>query len=147
MSEQLKLFIERDFDAPIDRVWQSWTDPKLLQLWSCPETFEVTNIDGELKVGGEWHMAMESKTLGFSGKLKGSYRLLDRPKKIVSTHIWLADDGHEDMTEYTVVLSENGDRTHMVFTQTGFANNGSIEGHSGGWNECFAKLTTILESE
>ncbi len=144
MNEELTLTIERDFDAPIQKVWQAWTDPEMLQKWSCPDTFEVTKIGGVLKVGGEWHMTMESSTPGYNGSIKGKYLELIEPTKIVSTHTWINDDGSEDTTTYTVELSERDGKTHMVYTQTGFANKGIMEGHNGGWSQCFAKLEAML---
>ena len=33
MSQAEYIAIERDFDAPLDRVWQAWTDPAALMSW------------------------------------------------------------------------------------------------------------------
>jgi uncharacterized protein YndB with AHSA1/START domain len=68
--DNLQLILTADFDAPIDRVWQLWADPRKLERWwgppEWPATFEqfdfapggkityfMTGPDGE-KAGGWW---------------------------------------------------------------------------------------------
>jgi|AntRauTorcE11897_2_1112592.scaffolds.fasta_scaffold09717_2 uncharacterized protein YndB with AHSA1/START domain len=145
MNEELTLKIERIFDAPIQKVWDAWTKPELLQQWSCPQTFEVTKQEGDLKEGGEWCARMESAELGYTGDLRGEYKLLDEPHKLVSTHQWVDDSGNDGKaTEYTVELSEADGKTHMTFTQTGFVSAESRDSHYGGWQETFSKLDSLV---
>lgn len=35
-----QLHLERTYPAPIDRVWEAWTDPELLPQWWGPEPDE-----------------------------------------------------------------------------------------------------------
>jgi uncharacterized protein YndB with AHSA1/START domain len=46
------------FDAPVERVWQLWSDPRLLERWWGPPTYPAT-VDGyDLAPGGRvaYHM-------------------------------------------------------------------------------------------
>ncbi len=39
--------IERTFDAPIDLIWQMWTDPENFKKWYGPKGFSVPVADME----------------------------------------------------------------------------------------------------
>jgi uncharacterized protein YndB with AHSA1/START domain len=41
-----------DFDAPIERVWELWADPRLLERWWGPPTYPATVEDHDLTPGG-----------------------------------------------------------------------------------------------
>ena len=40
------------FDAPIDRVWQIWNDPRQLERWWGPPTYPATVTEHDLAPGG-----------------------------------------------------------------------------------------------
>ncbi|HEU4396813.1 MAG TPA: SRPBCC domain-containing protein, partial [Actinomycetota bacterium] len=40
--DSLSLILVADFDAPIERVWQLWADPRLLERWWGPPTHPAT---------------------------------------------------------------------------------------------------------
>lgn len=141
---ELRLVIERDFDASLERVWQMWTDPQLIAKWSCPYGFTITRCDGELRVGGEWHSTMVSPD-GFEMPLSGCYKEIVPMTKLVSSHLWQSQDAEGEETEYMVELTANDKGgTHMTFTQTGFTSVESKEGHEGGWGQVFGKLGNVL---
>lgn len=48
----LTLTIDAEFDAPIERVWQLWADPRLLERWWGPPSYPATVIEHELVPGG-----------------------------------------------------------------------------------------------
>ena len=39
-----ELVIERIFDAPVDLVWQAWTDPEHIKRWWGPKDFTAPVI-------------------------------------------------------------------------------------------------------
>jgi uncharacterized protein YndB with AHSA1/START domain len=49
----LTMTITAEFDAPVDRVWQLWANPRLLERWWGPPTWPATVVDHDLSVGGE----------------------------------------------------------------------------------------------
>jgi uncharacterized protein YndB with AHSA1/START domain len=51
--DSLSLTLVADFDAPIERVWQLWADPRLLERWWGPPTHPATVEKHDLAVGGE----------------------------------------------------------------------------------------------
>ena len=50
--EALTMAITAEFDAPVDRVWETWANPRLLERWWGPPTYPATFIEHDLSVGG-----------------------------------------------------------------------------------------------
>lgn len=50
--ERLRLIITAEFDAPLERVWQLWEDPRQLERWWGPPTYPATFVDHDLVAGG-----------------------------------------------------------------------------------------------
>jgi uncharacterized protein YndB with AHSA1/START domain len=51
--EDLSLTIVAEFDAPIERVWELWADPRKLERWWGPPTHPATFERHDLSPGGE----------------------------------------------------------------------------------------------
>ena len=47
-----ELLIIRIYDAPVQAVWDAWTDPKQLAQWWGPRGFTLTTHSKDLRVGG-----------------------------------------------------------------------------------------------
>ncbi len=57
-AEDLTLTLHAEFDAPVERVWQLWADPRQLERWWGPPTHPATVTEHELVPGGQvdYHM-------------------------------------------------------------------------------------------
>jgi uncharacterized protein YndB with AHSA1/START domain len=56
-----EFIIKRTFNAPLERVWKAWTDPKQLLQWWGPKGFTTVSAKiGELKPGGMFHYCLRS---------------------------------------------------------------------------------------
>ena len=51
--ESLSLILVTEFDAPIERVWELWADPRRLERWWGPPTHPATVEKHDLTPGGE----------------------------------------------------------------------------------------------
>lgn len=49
--DALTLTMTAQFDAPVERVWQVWADPRLLERWWGPPTHPATFVEHELSPG------------------------------------------------------------------------------------------------
>jgi uncharacterized protein YndB with AHSA1/START domain len=56
--DDLSLVLVADFDAPIERVWELWADPRQLERWWGPPTHPSTFERHDLAVGGEMTYVM-----------------------------------------------------------------------------------------
>ncbi len=57
-KEAKKIHVERSFDAPVDLVWQAWTDPEITDQRGAPKPWRAETKSQEFKPGGRWLYAM-----------------------------------------------------------------------------------------
>jgi uncharacterized protein YndB with AHSA1/START domain len=105
-----------EFDAPIERVWQLWADPRQLERWWGPPTHPSTVEKHELAEGGEVTYVMT----GPGGeKSRGWWRVtsVDAPTSLEFTDGFANQDGTPNTnmptTAAQVRLTEQGGRTRM----------------------------------
>ena len=53
-----ELVLRRVFDAPAEKVWRAYTEPKLLEQWFCPKPWTITDAVVELHPGGRFNFTM-----------------------------------------------------------------------------------------
>jgi uncharacterized protein YndB with AHSA1/START domain len=59
-TENRELRITRILSAPIDLVWEVWTDPEQIANWWGPDGFTSAIHKMEVMEGGEWRLTMYS---------------------------------------------------------------------------------------
>ena len=159
MSEETEwVRIEREFDAPIDLVWQLWTDPALFKQWYGPNGMSVPTAEMDMKVGGvrKICMAMQSPERSMEMWFTGVYKEISAPKRLVYTESMCDADGiiispqsmgmpdtFPDITEVIVELSEVDGKTQMVMVHVGVAEGTA---GAGGWSQAFDKMATLAET-
>ena len=142
-APRIELTIQRTFDAPRDLLFKMWTETDHLNQWICPQGFRVTFSEGDLKVGGKFRSGMHSPGTG-ELIVYGVYKEITPPSRLVFTHQWENNGKANHETVVAITLVEQGDKTIMTFHQTGFASEGSRDGHRGGWSEAFEKLAAYI---
>ena len=50
--EALTMVVTTELDAPVERAWQLWADPRQLERWWGPPTYPATVEQHELRPGG-----------------------------------------------------------------------------------------------
>lgn len=58
MAEDLDLVLERTLDAPIDLVWEAYTNPEHMKRWFAPKPYEITEMELDPKPGGIFRLRM-----------------------------------------------------------------------------------------
>ena len=91
-TEALSMTLAAEFDAPTERVWQLWDDPRQLERWWGPPTYPATVTSHDLRPGGrvEYHMT------GPEGdQSKGYWEILEAepPHRLVFNDGFANDDG------------------------------------------------------
>jgi uncharacterized protein YndB with AHSA1/START domain len=51
--DNLTVTLIADFEAPVDRVWELWSDPRKLERWWGPPDYPATVAKHDLNPGGE----------------------------------------------------------------------------------------------
>ncbi len=57
-TDALTMTIVAEFDASVERVWQMWANPRLLERWWGPRIYPATLITHDLSPGGTVHYTM-----------------------------------------------------------------------------------------
>jgi uncharacterized protein YndB with AHSA1/START domain len=149
------IVIERIFDAPVELIWQLWTQPEHLKNWFGPEGFTTTVAEMDMRVGGKNLFCMEMQTPDGSRKIwtTGEYTEIVPNKRLVFTSIpsdehgnmvLINNDEHPLITTVTVQLEDLGGRTKMTMTHAGLPS--GEEGASEGWNQTFTKMAAYIET-
>lgn len=73
--------IFRFVDAPRERVWRAWTEPKEMAAWFGPKGSETTHADLDFRVGGSYHYAMKTGGVELWGLI--FYKEIEKPSKLV----------------------------------------------------------------
>jgi uncharacterized protein YndB with AHSA1/START domain len=147
--------IERVFDAPVDLIWQMWTQPEHFKNWYGPNGFTVPVAEMDVRVGGKHLFCMASPdgsmkmwSIGEYTEIIPNERLVytdspaDENGNVVSPSAMGMPDGYPATTEVTVLLEDlGGGRTKMVMTHAGVP-----AGAGGGWEQAFTKMADHIET-
>lgn len=57
-KENKKIKVEREFAAPVSKVWAAWTESKLLEQWFAPKPWKAKTKTMDFREGGYWLYAM-----------------------------------------------------------------------------------------
>jgi uncharacterized protein YndB with AHSA1/START domain len=150
--------IQREFDAPIDVVWAMWTDPNLFKQWYGPKGMSIPTAEMDVVIGGKRKICMEMKSpeRTMSMWFTGVYKEINRPSRLVYTESMCDADGviispqsmgmpegHPDITEVIVKLSESDGKTVMTMVHVGVPEGSA---GAGGWNQAIDKLAEALKN-
>ncbi len=131
---QKAVTIERSFDAPVDLIWQMWTDPEHFAAWYGPDGATIPVAKMDVRVGGSRLVCMEVQTprgamqMWFTGEYRevvANERLVytesmsDAKGNLVSPSDMGMPEGHPVTTEVRVELENVGGRTKLVLTHAG----------------------------
>lgn len=148
------IVIERVFDAPVDLIWQMWTDPEHFKKWYGPHGFSVPVAEMDLKLGGKHLICMEMKTPDRHMEMwtTGEYTEIVPNRRLVFTSS--PSDAQGNITEMpeqgmvtttvTVELEVVDGKTKMIMTHAGMPM--GQEGAAGGWNQAFDKLSEYIQT-
>lgn len=109
----LEIVATRVFDAPRKLVWDAHTVPEHVQQWMLgPDEWTMPVCEIDLRVGGSWHFVWR-KSDGTEMEMRGEYREVVAPERLVNTEAWGAEWPE---TLNTLTLAEKDGRTTVVST-------------------------------
>lgn len=136
--------------APRQLVWRAWTEPARLVRWWGPSGFTVPldSVRMDVRPGGRLRATMVADADGTRYPVDLVFREVEAPRRLVLA--W-GDPRHpappEGAGQATVTLTARGDRTELVFSQTGV---NTEEGHANartGWDQALRRLARYVEQE
>lgn len=156
-AESKTLTIERTFNAPLEKVWQAWTDEKQVQKWWGP--YGVTNptCEWDAKVGGKIHIVMLAgeelgELAGQRWPMQGVFKEVEASKRLVFSNQAIDNDGNILIDGLTTVDFEaEGGQTKVTITVVAKpvspVAEQMIAGMDMGWNQQTDKLAAFVEEE
>jgi uncharacterized protein YndB with AHSA1/START domain len=105
----------RVFDAPRELVFETWTKPELLKRWLYgPEDWPLVVCEIDLRVGGAHRFEWRHRN-GQNMVMRGFYREITPPKRLVFTEVWDEDwTGGEALS--SIVFAELAGKTTLTQT-------------------------------
>jgi uncharacterized protein YndB with AHSA1/START domain len=111
--------ITAHFDAPVERIWQVWADPRQLEQWWGPPTWPATVEEHDLRPGGKVTYFMTGPE---GEKSRGYWDVVE----VDAPHRLAVEDGFADeagtpntsmpTTRMQVHIDDDGGRTRMVMS-------------------------------
>jgi uncharacterized protein YndB with AHSA1/START domain len=153
--DALTLTLDAEFDAPADRVWRLWSDPRQLERWWGPPAYPATVTSHDLRSGGrvEYHMT------GPTGdQPKGYWEIVDvdPPRRLSFRDGFANADGTPNsdmpMNKIDVAIEEIGDgRTRMsiasIFPDAAAMEQMLAMGMEPGLTEAVGQIDAILAED
>jgi uncharacterized protein YndB with AHSA1/START domain len=128
--ELLTLTITSTFEAPIERVWQLWQDPRLLERWWGPPTYPATVVDHDLTPGGTVTYLMTGPD---GDEHRGWWRIISAdPPHHLELEDGFADASGNPNTELpttlmSVSISSDGPERSTMIMQSTFPSSDAME--------------------
>jgi uncharacterized protein YndB with AHSA1/START domain len=108
---ELEILLTRDFEAPIELVFDVLTKPEHVRNWFAPFEDKMTVCSIDLRVGGNYHMAFVTKD-GTECSFRGTYLEVEPPTRTVET--WLFEGWPDAEAIESVDLHETDGVTKMT---------------------------------
>lgn len=148
--------IERLFNAPVDLIWQLWTDAEQFPNWYGPTGFTVTVVEMDVRVGGRRLLYMMPPNKQMKIWTTGEYKEIVPTTRLVYTDcpadeagnvqslaaMGMGEDTNPMITEVTVRLEAVDGRTKMVLTHAGIP---ADSPGASGWEQALDKMAAAVE--
>jgi len=136
--EKTVVTVESTIQAPVEKVWERWTQPQHIINWcSASDDWHTPRAENDLRVGGSFVSRMEAKdgSLGFD--FGGIYDAVRKNEYIEYTM--------EDGRKVQITFSPKGDVTKVVESFEAESMN-PVELQKGGWQAILDNFKKYTES-
>ena len=139
------LRIERSFQAPIDKVFDAWTNEEVLRRWlHANPDWDTPVAEVDLRVGGRIRIVMRDPVGPVEHGATGEYRLIERPHRLVFS--WTFDDHPENHQVIELDFSEDRGITSVVMVNSSIPTDEQRTSQQRGWQGCLDNLERALVS-
>lgn len=144
---ELEIVTTREFDAPIELVFDVLTTPEHLRHWFAPWRDRVTECSIDLRVGGSYHIVMVTPD-GTECSFRGTYSEVEPPVRTVAT--WLFEGWPDAHAVETTELHETDGVTTLRVTlafrdKAGREHMTRFDGQEDGYNKMEDYLRSLLD--
>jgi uncharacterized protein YndB with AHSA1/START domain len=131
--------VETDVNAPIEKVWDYFTNPKHIVKWNnASDDWHTPRAENDLHVGGNFLYRMEAKDGSFGFDFGGTYNAVEEHTYIEYT----IGDGRKVKVSFSAA---SNNQTH-VSENFEAENTHSIEMQRGGWQNILDNFKKYTEA-
>jgi uncharacterized protein YndB with AHSA1/START domain len=134
---EFSLTVRREIAAPAETLFDAWLDAEKLGTWLRPRSTSETRAETDPREGGDFRIVMVRDRDDIVHR--GTYREIDRPRRLVFTWSSLATDHRDSVITVTFEPLESGS-TVVEIHQVGLPDEESRAGHTAGWSDALAEL-------
>lgn len=130
--------INADISAPIEKVWQYWTEPQhIMKLAFADDTWEAPRAENDLRTGGKFFTRMQAKDGSAGFDFSGVYTEVKEYEVIA----YEMDDGRQVRAEFS--STPDGVHIEQTFQLEG---QHSEEQQRSGWQAILNNFKSYVES-
>jgi len=134
----MKITVETTVNAPIQKVWDYWTQPEHITQWAhASDDWHAPYADNDPRTGGKFKTTMAAKDGSFSFDFEGVY------SNVVENS--LIEYGIGDGRAVTISFTAEGDKTKIVETFDAETEN-PVEMQKGGWQAILDNFKKHVEA-
>jgi uncharacterized protein YndB with AHSA1/START domain len=146
---ELEVVVKRDFDAPIELVFDVFTKEEHVRNTIAPFGEQVTACSIDLRVGGDYHFVFVTDE-GVECSFRGTYLEVERPTRTVET--WRFEGWPDTEAVETMELRETDGVTKLTWTlafrdQAGRDHMTKYDGIEAGFDNVAEYLRSVLEEK
>jgi uncharacterized protein YndB with AHSA1/START domain len=130
------LTLQRTVGAPIEDVWQAFTDPDELGRWYGSDLMDVEIHALEAKPGGSFSITMRDAEGDYD--IEGEFLDVIERERLV--HTWYVG-------RVTIEFEDVDSGTEVVLTHAGLPDQETTEQHAEGWTAAIDTLATTVRSD
>ncbi|MBL7829538.1 MAG: SRPBCC family protein [Saprospiraceae bacterium] len=133
-----KITISALVNAPLEKVWDSWTKPEHITKWNFAiDTWQCPTASNDLKVGGKYIARMEAKDGSFGFDFEAIYDVVIEKHELTYT----MTDGRKA----TTIFITTGNETSITTTFDA-ENENPVEMQQQGWQVILDNFKKYVES-
>jgi uncharacterized protein YndB with AHSA1/START domain len=130
--------VETTVNAPVDKVWTIWNEPKHITQWCSPSPdWHTPKSTNDLRVGGKLVSTMAARDGSMSFEFQGTYTKIEK-NKVIEYDI-------ADGRKVKIVFTSEGNKTKVAETFD-VEDQNPVEMQRGGWQailDNFKKYTEV----
>lgn len=137
-ADKTQITVETIINAPVEKVWKNWTDPKDIVQWAfASDDWHAPYADNDVRVDGVFKTTMAAKDGSYSFDFGGIYTKVEPNKTLDYTigdgrKVWISFESEGDKTK--VIETFEAENTH------------SIEMQKGGWQAIMENFRKHVEA-
>ncbi len=137
-AEKINITVEVTIQAPVEKVWEYWTNPEHITQWNkASDDWHTPRAENDLQVGGKflWRMEARDGSMGFD--FNGVYDEVKINELITYTIV--------GGRKVNIIFTANGNETTVTETFEA-ENENSLELQRGGWQNILDNFKKYTEA-